>query len=178
MVNRIDQNHDDKRAALRFIGPVMLIVGVIFTAIGMVSFFASMGSHSGPSYFWCAFIGLPLMAFGSMISKFGYLGSISRYVAGETAPVGKDVVNYMATETKGAIREISAAVGQGLRSAETPENGPQIARCPQCHADNEITANFCKACGVPLPKSKPCPDCHEVNAPDARFCDNCGKAIP
>lgn len=177
MVQRIDKEHDQKRAALRVVGPVVLIIGVIFTAIGMVSFFSSMGTHSGPSYFWCAFIGLPLIGVGSSICKFAYLGTISRYVAGEVAPIGKDVVNYMATETKGAIREISAAVGQGLRSGQAPADQGKIIRCHKCNADNEMSANFCNACGVALAKSKPCPDCQELNDPDARFCDNCGKAI-
>ncbi|MCI0492222.1 MAG: zinc ribbon domain-containing protein, partial [Planctomycetes bacterium] len=94
----------------------------------------------------------------------------------EVAPVGKDVVNYMAEGTKGAVRDMATAVGEGLR-AGTPAKEVRIARCYKCNADNEATANFCKGCGTPLVKTKPCPSCGELNDPDARFCDSCGKAV-
>lgn len=84
------------RDFLRVLGPAVIVVGVIFAAIGFVSFFSAFGGFGPPRYFWCAFIGLPLIALGSAISRYAFLGAVSRYVANEVAPVGKDVINYMA----------------------------------------------------------------------------------
>lgn len=172
MPRQIDPQHDETRTLLRMVGPAVAIVGVIFTAVGVGSFFSSFGSFEPPRYFWCAFVGLPLIALGSAISKFAFLGAVTRYLADEVAPVGKDVVNYMAAGTQDAIRDVTAAVSEGLRSGEEVTVG-----CPQCKAANEATANFCKACGGPIQKSSPCSHCGEMNDPDARFCDNCGRPI-
>jgi predicted amidophosphoribosyltransferase len=82
----------------------------------------------------------------------------------------------MAEGTKDAVRDVAAAVGEGLR-AGGPSQEARVVRCHKCNADNETSANFCKACGAPLAKTKPCPSCGELNDPDARFCDNCGKPV-
>jgi membrane protease subunit (stomatin/prohibitin family) len=81
------------------------------------------------------------------------------------------VVNYMADGTKGAVRDMAAAVGEGLRGSQSEGR----IRCHNCNTDNDTTAKFCKSCGAPLNKS--CPSCGEVNDVDARFCDGCGKVI-
>jgi hypothetical protein len=171
--------------------------GLIFTIVGFGSFFSSFGSFGPPRYFWCAFVGLPLLGVGLGICKFAYLGAVSRYVAGEVAPVGKDVVNYLAQGTKGAVRDLAAAVSEGLASGvpsgDVPHAGVPsgnighagvpsgniggLVRCQKCDVDNEGSANFCKACGAPLAKLRACESCGERNDPDARFCDNCGKPM-
>ena len=176
MSQQIDPRHTETRRVLRVVGPAVILVGLIFAAIGLGSFFSSFGSFEPPGYFWCAFVGLPLIGLGAAICKFAFMGAIKRYTANEVAPVGKDVVNYMAEGTKGAVRDVAAAVGEGLR-AGAAGNEVQIVRCHKCNTDNEAAANFCKGCGAPLAKTKPCPSCGELNDPDARFCDNCGKAI-
>lgn len=172
----MDPEHDQIRDLLRVVGPGVVLVGLIFSAIGIGSFFSSFGTFQPPRYFWCAFVGFPLLALGGAICKFAFVGAVTRYIADEVAPVGKDVVNYMADGTQDAVRTIAAAVGEGLHSGATsPE--VHVVRCHKCNADNEASANFCKACGAPLAKSMPCPGCGELNDPDARFCDNCGKAM-
>ena len=171
-----DPRHTETRAVLRIVGPGVALVGLIFTIVGLGSFFSSFGTFEGPRHFWCTFIGLPLIGIGVAVSKFAFMGAITRYVADEVAPVGKDVVNYMAEGTRGAVRDLAAAVGEGLRSGE-PANAVRIVQCHKCNADNEVPASFCKACGTPLAKTKPCHNCGERNDPDARFCDNCGTAI-
>jgi hypothetical protein len=176
MSRNIDPRHKETRALLRVAGPGVVLVGLIFTIIGMGSFFSSFGSFQPPRYFWCAFVGLPLVGLGGALCKFAFMGAVGRYMANEVAPVGKDVVNYMAEGTKDAVRDVAAAVGEGLR-AGSPAGEVRVVRCHKCNADNEAPANFCKACGAPLAKSKPCPGCGELNDPDARFCDNCGKEV-
>jgi len=171
-----DSGHAERRAVLRRIGPLVAGVGVVFAAIGMISFFTAFGGSGPPRYFWCAFVGLPLIGIGLGITKFGYMGAITRYVANETVPVGVDVVNTMAEGTKDAVRDVATAVGEGI-AASRGEEAVEVVRCHKCNETNEATASFCKQCGTPLAKSKPCPSCHELNDPDARFCDRCGGAF-
>ncbi len=173
-----DPQHQAIRALLRVIGPCIVLVGAIFTIVGFGSVFSTMGSLSSgpPRYFWCIFVGFPLLFVGGAICQFAFMGAVGRYMANEGAPVGKDVVNYMAEGTKGAVRDMAAAVGEGLRGGASTKE-VRVVRCHKCNADNEESANFCKACGAALAKSKPCPGCGELNDPDARFCDHCGKAM-
>ena len=142
MSPQIDPRHAELRGVLRVVGPAVVFVGLIFVVIGFGSFFAAFGSFGPPRYFWCAFVGLPLFAVGMGICRFAFLGAVSRYVANEVAPVGKDVVNYMADGTQEAVRTVAAAIGQGLRAGAPGSEASQVP-CPECQADNEVTANFC-----------------------------------
>ncbi len=176
MSQQIDPQNNQLRDTLRIIGPAITIAGVLFAVIGFGSFFSSFGSFEPPQYFWCAFVGLPLIALGGAICKFAFLGAVSRYMANEVAPVGKDVVNYLARGTKEAVRDVAAAVAGGLH-AGTEGREVQFLHCHKCNTDNENPANFCKKCGAPLRKTKPCPSCRKLNDPDARFCAQCGKSV-
>src|SRR5713101_2360210 len=88
-------HHNAVRMVMQVGGPLIAVVGVIFTIVGFASFFSSIGSFEPPRYFWCAFVGLPLVFVGLVMSMPGFLGSFYRYFAGEAAPVAKDTVNYM-----------------------------------------------------------------------------------
>jgi hypothetical protein len=179
-LNRLPQlgggDHDDIRALLRVVGPAVVLLGAIFLIVGIGNFFASFGSFEPPRYFWCAFVGMPLLAGGMAISKFAFIGAVTRYLADEVAPVGKDVVNYMAEGTQDAVRSVAAAVGEGLRG-DSPGQATHGLHCPKCGTPNETTAKFCKACGTGLVKSLHCPSCGGLNDADARFCDHCGKPL-
>src|SRR5262245_42110027 len=91
----IDPRHQETRAVMRLLGPSVLGLGVVFTAVGMISFFSAFGTFQSPRYFWAAFVGLPLIAIGLHITQLGYLGAIFRYFSGEMAPVAKDSINTM-----------------------------------------------------------------------------------
>jgi ribosomal protein L40E len=172
------EEHSELRTTLQSIGPSMAGVGLLLTIVGVASFFSAFGDpHGGfPRYFWCAFLGLPLIAVGGWISQFAFLGTITRYMAGEVAPVGRDMTNYMVDGTKDSIRDVAAAVGEGFASAGIVGSTSCI-RCHKCNADNDLAAKFCDGCGTSLAKTKPCEKCGELNDPDARFCDNCGVAV-
>jgi len=170
---KIDPGHQSIRSFLRVLGPVVVLVGLVLIAIGLVSFFSAFGTMQPPRYFWCAFIGMPLLGVGIILCKFGYMGKVARYVAGEIAPVGKDTINYMADGTKDSIKTIATAIGEGLRGGQ--DAGQQtMVRCYKCNALVDAAAKFCSQCGQATQKSKSCPSCKELNDPDARFCDNCG----
>jgi hypothetical protein len=176
MSQQIGSNHSPTRDILRVVGVAVLIVGLILTAIGLRSFFSSFATFEPPRYFWCVFIGLPLIAVGGTICKIAYMGAVSRFVANEVAPVGKDLLNYMADGTRDSVREVAAAVGDGLRGSTLPNDRPRTV-CDRCDTDNEGSGNFCKNCGAPLAIPKTCLGCGELNDSDARYCNHCGKAI-
>lgn len=156
---------------LRAIGALLLAIGGVFTVIGLGSFFSSFGSFSSPQYFWCVFVGLPLVGIGTACLKAGYLGTIARYVANETAPVAADTVDYLAEETKGAVRTVAGAVAAGVRG-ETA-----LARtCHACHAEQRADAKFCDRCGAVL-AANACAGCRTALEPQASFCHACGKAV-
>ncbi len=162
------------RQLLRVIGPIVVGVGLIFMIIGIGSFFAAFGSFGPPKYFWCAFVGMPILAVGIALCKFGYMGAVARYYAGEIAPVAKDTFNYMADGTQEGVKTFATAVGEGFSSSYSSQNSTTILRCYKCNEENDSDAKFCSNCGTALLKSKSCPQCNELNDPDAKFCDNCG----
>ena len=166
----IDPTHRAKREQVRSLGVFLCVVGGVLTAIGLGSFFTSFGSFGPPRYFWCAFVGLPMLGFGFRMLRVGYLGTIARFVASETAPVAKDTFNYLADGT----REGVAAIRKGL--AGEAADGATV-RCAACAAENDPDARFCKACGASL-ELPVCGGCGERNDADARFCDHCGAALP
>src|SRR5436190_21503195 len=106
--------HATTRTILRRGGLATVAVALVLIAIGIGSFFSSFGSFEPPRYFWCAFVGMPLLAVGVGISKFAYLGAIVRYVSTEVAPVGKDVTNYMVVGTKDSISDVDIVIGEGI----------------------------------------------------------------
>lgn len=171
------RQHEQTRSLLRTVGPFVLGTGVIFTAIGFISFFSAFGSFSGPPrYFWCAFLGMPLMGVGAAISKFGYMGAITQYVAHEVTPVGTDVLNTVVRDTKGSIRDVATAVATGLRDGTSTPGASDLLTCLQCDTGNDADARFCKACGASLAR-RGCSHCGEDAAADARFCDSCGEPL-
>jgi len=85
---------------------IFLPVGAIFAGIGFIDFFGAFFGGGFPTKFWCAFVGLPMLAFGIFCFKVGFLRTISGYVAGETAPVVRDTVSYVADGLKPAMRSM------------------------------------------------------------------------
>ena len=112
------------RRTLRRAGLVILALGGLLTVIGFGSFFASFGSCGSPHFFWCAFIGMPLLFVGGVMTMFGFLGAFQRYVAGESAPVAKDVVNYMGENIQPGVTSIAKAVTEGIKEGLGEEQKP------------------------------------------------------
>ena len=168
---KINPGHTQVRGALRTIGPCILAVGGILTLIGLGSFFSSFGTFNPPRYFWCAFLGMPLMALGAGLTKFGYMGAVARYVAGEAAPVGKDTFNYIAEGTQDGVRTVAGAIREGFTGVSA---GTEI-QCSACSQTNDANAKFCSGCGAAV--AVMCGSCDTVNDTSARFCDNCGASL-
>ena len=112
------------RRTLRRAGIAILALGGVLTLIGVGSFFASFGSFEPPRFFWCAFIGMPLLFVGGAMTMFGFLGAIQRYFAGESAPVAKDVVNYMGENIQPGVKSIAKAVAEGIKEGLAEDQKP------------------------------------------------------
>lgn len=114
--------HNAVRSFLRIAGPLTLLAGAGFIGIGLISFFAAFGNFQFPKLFWCVFVGIPLLFVGLVMTKFGYLGAVARYVAAEAAPVAKDTVNYMTEGTQDSIKTVGRALGEGFRESQKDPN--------------------------------------------------------
>jgi Double zinc ribbon len=177
--SKIDPNHHQTQAVLRTVGPVVLGFGLMFTAVGFVSFFQSFSTFDlgPPRYFWCLFVGMPLNFIGSVLCKLGYLGAVSRYVAGEFAPVQRDTFNVLARGTRPGVETLARAVGQGFAAGAGAAAGTdRSVPCPQCDASNDASDRFCGQCGAAI-ETKRCASCGRTNAPDDRFCGQCGERL-
>jgi hypothetical protein len=90
--------------------------------VGTANFFASAGSFEPPRLFWCNFVGMPLLFVGGAMSMFGYMGAFQRYVAGESAPVAKDVVNYMGENVQPGVKAVTKAATEGILEARREQD--------------------------------------------------------
>lgn len=161
------------RDFLRYVGPAVAIVGLGFTVVGVGDFFMAFGSFQPPRYFWCAFLGMPLLAVGGWICQVAYLGPMTRYVAEETAPVNKDVINYLARGTEPAVRAVASAIKEEWSGS----SGEAKKSCPQCGERNDADARFCAHCGSDLAATASCAHCGAKNPASASFCDQCGHSL-
>ena len=142
-MNRLDPSdpaHVKTRSILRTFGPIIFAVGLLCAIISAVNLMTADGE---PKLFFLGFIGLPLMFVGGAMSMFGWQSALLRYQAREVGPVAGQSFNYLAGETREGIRDVAAAVGEGLR-------GEQKVSCPKCSAINDADAKFCKACGAAM----------------------------
>lgn len=112
----VSPQHIKLRNGLRIAGPVVLVIGVIFTATAFIDFVLSMNDmgRGSPKLFWCGFIGMPLMFVGFVLCMYGFMGAAARYVAAESAPVASDTFNYMAENTQDGVKTVAKAVTQGV----------------------------------------------------------------
>jgi hypothetical protein len=175
---QLDPRHRRTQAWLRTLGPVVLGLGGVFTAVGLFSFFSSFGTFEPPRHFWAAFIGLPLIAVGLALTRLGYLGAFYGYFFREVSPVAQDTFNTMAEGTRQGVQTMAHAVGRGLAAGMGGgvPSAPETFPCERCQAPNPEHARFCNQCGTAL-KNRVCPGCGAALAPTTRFCSECGKPI-
>ena len=130
------------RTTFRVLGVVLVLVGLALVGTALADFFASFSSlgEGMPTKFWMAFVGWPVLAVGIWAVMAGFMGTASRYVAGETLPVVKDGLGYL---TQG-----HGLGGIGRVADATPTDRATAARyCTECGAALSGTARFCSGCG-------------------------------
>ena len=145
-------------ARLRWLGIVLLAVGLLFFMVGVVLPFLAIGGFAqnpwGPGgtgfggfesfttsvamSFVLSTIGLVLMAIGGFALRFGLVRPVASYLAVEASP---------------AIQTAAAALGSGLRGAgfgATPAAGSRSdvrVKCRNCGYLETEDAEFCSKCG-------------------------------
>lgn len=85
--------HKGTRSFLRVVGLLVTAVGLLFTLIGMASFFSAFSGGEPPRLFWCCFVGMPLLFVGGVLCLFGFMGAVARYTAAEQVPVATDAIS-------------------------------------------------------------------------------------
>lgn len=156
--------HSKTKKRLKIAGWVLLCVGIVLSLTGLISFFSSFYGDGMPRFFWCCFIGFPLLAAGGGLLGFAYKREIGGYVANESAPV----VNEFASQVTPAIETVTKAVSDAKSNSDT-------ARCPLCGATNSPRDSFCGSCGHSL--SVVCPECGRQAESTDKFCRGCGKRL-
>ncbi|MCK7484996.1 MAG: zinc ribbon domain-containing protein [Bacillus subtilis] len=169
-MDKYNLNENPKaKKVFRFVGPILLGVGILLITAAFIDFFVSMASMSGmPSLFFLFFLAMPFLMAGAIMTNLGYMGTIGRYTASQVAPIAKDVTNYMIDGTKDSIIDLADGVLRGKKDA-----APRT--CGRCGEVANPGAVFCDACGTPLIKK--CQKCNEQNDFDAAFCQRCGERL-
>lgn len=113
--------HQGTRSFLRVAGLSVAALGLVFLIVGLVSFFSAFGGGGSPRWFWCCFVGMPLLFVGGVMSLFGFMGAVARYAAAEQVPVATDAISDLAEGTQGAVKTMARAVAEGVKEGLTDQ---------------------------------------------------------
>lgn len=151
-LKRLQQpEQNDIRTFLRTVGPLLLVAGVLCIVVGVINFFMAFGGDGPPRLFWLIFLGMPLVFAGSLMSQFGFIGAVARYVAGETAPVATDAINYVADETKESVETVARSAAKGIvEGIAAGKVAVEKNFCPHCGFPAKTDFKFCPKCGKPV----------------------------
>lgn len=155
------KDYSKTKKTFRTLGFIILPIGLVLSIIGFIDFFMSFNSMTQPKLFFCLFIGLPLTSIGIIFLILGFMKELNSFAASQSAPVHKDLINYM---LDGTCEEVNKTI-----------NASKKIICPECKAENDKDALFCSNCGHKL--KIVCPKCNAENDADAKFCKNCGEEL-
>ena len=155
------KDYSKTKKTFRTLGFIILPIGFVLSIIGFIDFFMSFNSMTQPKLFFCLFIDLPLTSIGIIFLILGFMKELNSFAASQSAPVHKDVINYMLDGTR---EEVNKTI-----------NASKKIICPECKAENDKDALFCSTCGHKLKNT--CPKCKAENDADAKFCKNCGEEL-
>ena len=155
------KDYSKTKKTFRTLGFIILPIGLVLSIIGFIDFFMSFNSMTQPKLFFCLFIGLPLTSIGIIFLILGFMKELNSFAASQSAPVHKDVINYMLDGTR---EEVNKTI-----------NASKKIICPECKAENDKYDLFCSTCGHKLKNT--CPKCKAENDADAKFCKNCGEEL-
>lgn len=134
------------------LGQVLIALGIFMIVTAFVNFFQAFNSFGMPDKFYRFFVGIPMIAVGSML------------VAKNKA--GGDDTNVTFNGEKTDLSNVPAVkpvtkTAQGI-----------LCGCGELNPDD---TRFCINCGRKL--SLECRVCRTVNAPDANYCKNCAAKL-
>lgn len=96
-------------------------VGLLLALIGIAGCFSACGGSGPPRFFWCCFLGMPLLSIGGVLCLFGFLGAVARYTAAEQVPVATEAIGDIAEGTQGAVQTVARAVTEGVKEGVADE---------------------------------------------------------
>ena len=164
------QKHPKAKKSFKIMGLIFLPVGIFCIITAFIDFFVAISSGKAPNLFFLFFIGFPFIFVGIVTLSLGFMKEINSYVASESAPVSKDVANYMLDGT----REETINTVSDVASTIKGETINKEIICPSCGTKNEKGAQFCDHCGKSLIKK--C-RCGEINDIDSIYCRKCGNKL-
>ena len=123
MSNLQTPQHRRTRTFLRIAGLIIAVTGLLFTIVGVTSFFSTAASFGTagfgpPRYFWCCFVGMPLLFVGFVMGMLGFMGAVARYTAAEQVPVATDAIHDLAEGTQEAVKTVARSVAEGVKEAQ------------------------------------------------------------
>jgi hypothetical protein len=130
------------RIVFRVVGAVLLVTALGLLAVGLQNVFSTADSFDGPDKFWMVFVGILLLGPAGWCLQAGFMGTASRYVAGETTPVLKDSAAYL-SDGQGIL-------GVGRTVDDQPQQTATGPYCSKCGTRNDGDARFCDSCGAAL----------------------------
>jgi hypothetical protein len=128
----------------------MIGIGIPLMIAGFINFFNMVTSSislsiedfakMGVTTFAIFACGIVIMGVGSTILRYGYIGTVSKYVADETGP---------------AISSVSKSIFTGVKEAggidlNVPSNEKIMIKCRNCGTLNDEHATYCDNCGSSL----------------------------
>jgi ribosomal protein L40E len=155
---------------LAIIGGILLAIGITAMVVGIVYTFGFEDAH----LFFLIWIGMSLMFVGGCLLMFGLIGLVSRYMAGQTAPVAKDTANYMMDGTRDEEAKTAKAMAHAVKDGLREDGDDGTVACPSCGEKNPKGSAFCSHCGAKIVTEKTCPHCGNRNPADATYCNHCG----
>ena len=163
-----DEKYKKLKKKAKTFGIIALSIGLVLDVIGFISFFAAFINHGFPYLFPLLVIGFPLTGLGLYLLIASSIGTIFGYYSSQTAPIAKDVANYMIKGTREEIRNTFDEI----------DDNKKTLVCPKCGSRNDYDSSFCSKCGTKLVEEKKiCSYCGEENEGDALFCNRCGRML-
>lgn len=165
----MNTNHKKIKLILKITGITLMIIGLIFTIIGLVDFFGSFNSMESPSNFWTLFVGIPSLGIGLTLTILGFQREIFKYQKDETIGVHKEMYHDLHPEIKDMVNTIKGK----------DDSTEDVIKCSKCGTYNDKGDMYCKKCGhqLSLNNKKSCPHCGASIDVDATFCPKCGKNL-
>ena len=170
-----EQRFRASRRVLRWVGPPLLLVGLVCIAVGIISTLTGPPRPGSMGLVWVAILGMPIAFVGGAMTLFGFAGELARFQGRSMGPAVSATFNDIAEDSAPGVRAIAGAVRDGVaRGADASET--DTVRCPACAFANDADARFCAGCGGVL-EAKACGSCGHPAKADARFCDECGAGL-
>ena len=174
MENKYLKDHKKIKKTLRIVGFICSIAGLFFIIVGISDFFSDFNHigfpPAGSNTTHYPFIGIPLLFIGLVCLMFGYMNAFASFAASQSAPVTKDVTNYLLDGTRKEIKKTTQEIAKTFFLTRD-----KTLQCSECETFNEVGSRYCEWCGKPL--TLICPQCQSQSENDAQFCRKCGEKL-